>query len=206
MKKLFKKVSRLGLRIDHAAEIGVWHPASSNIIDFIAKGCKADLFEADPEIINELTTYFKDNPRVRIFPYAIYNTPGRIGLYRFRASTFIQNLEKSPALINDKYKPTEKDLFYVEARLMSDFDDGTIDLLSIDTEGSEWQALQTLKSRPVVISIETHGRKYRNPFRQQILIWMKSNGYNKWYRTESDTVFIKKDIKLGFLDKLPFAF
>jgi FkbM family methyltransferase len=201
MNKLYKKVTRLGLRIEHVAEIGVWHPASSNILEFVSQGCKTDLFEADPDIVQELTAYFHDNPRVRIFPYAIYNTPGRIGLYRFRASTFIQELEKSPALVNDKYQPTEKDLFYVEARLLSDFDDGTIDLLSIDTEGSEWQALQTLKSRPLVLSIETHGGKYHNPFLPQILGWMRSNGYNKWFRTGSDTVFIKEEIKLGLLDK-----
>ena len=45
-----------------------------------------------------------------------------------------------------------------------------IDLLSVDTEGCEWFVLQTLRSRPAVISIETHGGLYLNPHRDEIEI------------------------------------
>lgn len=206
MNKFYNKVKKLGLRISHVAEVGVWHPRASNVLDFIANGCRADLFEADPMIVRELEEYFKGKKNVKIFPYAIYDRRGKIGLYRLSASTFIKELDQSPALINDKYKPNEADLFFVEARLLSDFDDGSIDLLSIDTEGSEWQVIQHLKSRPLVISIETHGQRYRNPFRKEITQWMKDNNYKKWYWTRSDSVYIIDRVKIGFFDKIFSAF
>ena len=202
MKKLYKKVNQLGIEIKAVAEVGVWHIETSNVLDFINAGCRAQLFEADPNIVAELNEYFKGNRSVEIYPYAIYDKPGKIGLYRFRASTFVAELEKSPALINDKYHPKNDDMFYVEARLFSEFDDGKIDLLSIDVEGAEWQVLKHVKSRPLVISVETHGFRYRNPFRREISKWMKENNYKKWYRTESDTVYIKDNIKTGIYDRL----
>jgi hypothetical protein len=42
-------------------------------------------------------------------------------------------------------------------------------LLSVDTEGCEWYALKNLKSRPKVISLETHGKYYTNAYIKEIL-------------------------------------
>jgi hypothetical protein len=52
-------------------------------------------------------------------------------------------------------------------------DDGSIDLISIDTEGSEWFVLKYITSRPDVISIETHGAAYTNPYLDEIQRWMR---------------------------------
>lgn len=100
----------------------------------------------------------------------------------------------SPALVNDRYQPKAEDLFYAEAHVFSDFDDGSIDLLSIDTEGCEWYVLMHMKSRPLVISLETHGKRYRNQYITEIQQWMKDNGYRKWYRDKSDTVYVLPQI------------
>jgi hypothetical protein len=70
-------------------------------------------------------------------------------------------------------------------------DDGSIDLLSIDVEGSEWYVLNTMRSRPTVISLETHGKTYRNPFLPQIRWWMSRNGYRLWYMERSDSVYVR---------------
>jgi hypothetical protein len=88
----------------------------------------------------------------------------------------------------------EQDKFVVEARTFDQIDDGTIDLLSVDVEGSEWFVLKHMTSRPSVISIETHGSLYRNPFFDQISEWMKANNYVLLYKATSDSVFVKRGV------------
>ncbi|MCX5754053.1 MAG: FkbM family methyltransferase [Candidatus Krumholzibacteria bacterium] len=200
--KLYRKTRARGLNFSHAAEVGVYLPESSNILGFIKDGIRVDLFEPNPDCIEKLNDYFKGNSNVRIFPYAIYAENGPIRLYRDGASTFVADLKSSPALANDRYRPAQGDIFCAEARVFSDFDDGTIDLLSIDTEGCEWYVLMHLKSRPLVISLETGWKKYRNPYFPQIENWMSENGYGKWYRDGSDTVYLRRDIKVNPLRKI----
>ncbi len=126
-----------------------------------------------------------------------------IKLSKAAASTFVTELESSPAVINDKYKIREEDTFEVPCMIFSDIDDGTIDLLSIDIEGSEWYVLKYLKSRPAVISVETHGKYYTNPFIAEIKEWMARENYIIWYKDASDTVFTKRDIIVpDIIDKI----
>lgn len=199
---LYQKVKRLeGIEVAHVAEVGVYRPETSNVLGFIEDGCRADLFEPDPECVALIRERFKANKQVTVYPYAIYKERTTLGLYRTNASTFVETLPASPALINDNYQPKDEDHFFAEARLFSDFDDGTIDLLSIDTEGCEWYVIETMKSRPKVISLETHGKRYTNPFIESIRNWMKENQYREWYRDKSDTVFISNDFTPGFFSK-----
>jgi FkbM family methyltransferase len=199
--KFYRRLKKAGITPKHVAEVGVYLPETSNILGFIEDGCQADLFEPDPLSLEKIYEYFRHRKNVTVYPVAIYHERTTLGLYRTNASTFVETLSVSPALINDKYLPNDEDKFYVEAKLFSDFDDGTIDLLSIDTEGCEWYVIETMKSRPAVISLETHGKKYTNPYLANIKKWMNYNGYKVWYRDRSDTVYIKKDIRIGFFSK-----
>jgi Methyltransferase FkbM domain len=103
----------------------------------------------------------------------------------------VTQLNASPAIVNDKYKVNEENTFAVPCRKFSEIDDGTIDLISIDIEGSEWYVIKHMVSRPNVISIETHGKYYTNPFIKEIESWMNQENYTIWYKDLSDTVFIK---------------
>lgn len=193
--KLYQKVQKFKLPIKHVAEVGVYYPETSNVLGFINDGVCADLFEPDPLCIEKIKAYFNQHPHVKVHPYAIYHENTTIALYRTNASTFVETLSVSPALMNDNYIPNSNDKFYAEARCFADFDDGTIDLLSIDTEGCEWYVLQTLVSRPMIISAETHYRKYKNPFIHEIQEWMDANQYKVWYKDTSDTVYIQSMFK-----------
>lgn len=85
-------------------------------------------------------------------------------------------------------------------------DDGNIDLISIDTEGSEWYVIKYLKSRPDVISIETHGAVYVNPKIDEIESWMAANGYVVYFKDKSDSVYVRPDkIRVSILDQLALA-
>ena len=197
--KFYKKIKRLGLQPKHVAEVGVYYPETSNILGFIEEGVRADLFEADPECVEKIGQRFAGYANVTIHPYAIYHERTTLGLYRAAASTFVQGVPSSPAMANDGYQPREQDLFHVEARLFSDFDDGTIDVLSIDVEGCEWYVLQHLVSRPMVISLEMGGKKrYINPHAAEISDWMQRHGYVIWYKDKPDIIYIQKKYKPGF--------
>ena len=201
-KKLHRKIKSRGIRIDHACEVGVYLPQTSNIIDFIKEGVRASLVEADPETVTILREYFKDYS-VTIFPVAVWSTSGTIRLSRAAASTFVSELESSPAIVNDKYKVNIDNSFEVKCVVFSEIDEGNIDLLSIDIEGGEWHVIRNLRSRPKVISVETHGKYYTNPFLKEIRRWMSEQNYMVWYKDASDTVFVRRGVaRPSLLDKI----
>ncbi len=172
--------------------MGVYLPETSNIIDFIKDGVKATLVEADPDTVKKINEYFSGYS-IKVWPVAVWDESGVIKLSKAAASTFVTQLPSSPAIVNDQYKVSEENTFEVPCLKFSEIDDGTIDLLSVDIEGGEWYVIKHLISRPNVISIETHGKYYTNPFIKEIESWMLSENYVTWYKDLSDTVFIKKD-------------
>jgi hypothetical protein len=119
------------------------------------------------------------------------------------SSTFVSGLPASPALTNYNYKINASKNVEVECRLFSEIDTGNFDLLSVDTEDCEWYFLETMKSRPKLISIETHGKFYINPFIDKIVNWIKENDYKVWCKDKSDTIYFKDGLfKLTLSDKL----
>lgn len=191
--ELYNNCKKIGFNPKKVAEVGVYFPETSNIIGFINDGIPAMLIEPDPICVRRIETYFQKYKQVEIFPVAIYEEHTEITLYRANASTFVSKLESTPALVNDKYKPQEKDLFYVQALTFDEIDDGLIELLSVDTEGCEWYVIKNMLSRPHIISLETHAKKYKNPFMNEIELWIKNNSYKVWYKNDSDTVYINTD-------------
>jgi FkbM family methyltransferase len=192
-KKIYKKLKGRNVLFNHVCEVGVYLPETSNIIDFIKDGIRTTLVEADAVTNEKIKIYFKDY-NIHLFPVAVWDYNGTIKLSKAAASTFVTQLESSPAIINDKYIINEENTFEVPCKIFSDIDDGTIDLLSIDIEGCEWYVIKYLKSRPGVISVETHGKYYTNPFINEIINWMKKENYIVWYKDASDTVFIKENL------------
>ncbi len=180
-KKIYLKVKEKNIETSIVCEVGVYLPETSNIIDFISDGKKTILVEPNPPAILAINNFFKDFSNIKLYPFAIYKT-------------FVSDLPASPALINDSYQQDSSKNVEVECRLFSEIDEGNIDLLSIDTEGCEWYVLETMISRPKVISIETHGKFYINPFMDKIANWALVNGYKIWFKDKSDTVYYKSDL------------
>lgn len=195
-KRIFNEVQKKGLSINHACEIGVFLPETSNIIDFIndENVNKISLVEPNPRIVKKIKEFFKDKTNIDLYPIAIHEYNGVLNLFEAEASTFAEGLPSSPAMINDQYEKQEVKKIETECKLFSEIDKGDIDLLSIDTEGCEWYAVKTMVSRPKIISIETHGKFYTNPFIKEIKNWMSVEGYEEWYKTKSDTVYFKKGV------------
>jgi FkbM family methyltransferase len=191
---LHRRCSSLGLAIAHAAEVGVYLPETSNVLGFAAAGVRTTLVEADPQTVEKIEAHFRGRHHVTVINRAVADRVGPLTLYRAGSSTFAGDLPSSPARENDLYVPDPDDSFTVEAVTFDRLDDGTIDLLSVDVEGGEWFVLKHLVSRPRVISVETHGKRYLNPYLAEISRWMKANGYRIWYRGRSDTVYLRAGI------------
>jgi FkbM family methyltransferase len=206
MKKLFKKLLHKNIAFSHVCEVGVFLPEYSNIIDFIKKGIRTTLVEADPITAAKIVTYFKDD-NVIVHPVAIFDRNGQVELSRYDQSTFVTALKSTPAIINDRYKQNDADVFTTECRLFSEIDTGDIDLISIDIEGCEWYVIDKMISRPKIISVETHSKAYVNPNILLIETWMKDNSYKMWYQDLSDTVYVQSSLfKPGISDKFQTSY
>ena len=200
---LYRRVNAKGFRPSHVAEVGVWHPNTSNIYQFINDGVRTTLVEPDPKSIALIKSEFGKKNNVTLYEFAACDFNGQVELCKRESSTFVSSLSSSPALVNDDYEIIQADKFLVEARLFNEIDDGTIDLLSIDIEGSEWFVVKNLRSRPTVISLETHGGIYINPHIDDLRNWMHENNYLLWYKDNSDSVYVlRSNLSVSLIDKM----
>jgi len=206
-KVIYRKCKNRKLSFRHVCEVGVYLPQVSNIIDFINDQVRTTLVEPDPKNVKAINAYFKNFTNITLFPVAVFDHSGTLELVQREASTYVGSLEASPALVNDHYIPDAKDKFTVACKTFDEIDDGTIDLLSVDTEGCEWYVIKNMKSRPNVVSIETHGKLYVNAFYPEITAWIKQHDYIEWYKDNSDTVYIKKGLfDLTLVEKIALSF
>jgi FkbM family methyltransferase len=206
-KLLYKKLKVKGIQFKQVCEVGVYLPETSNVIDFIFDGVQTILVEPDTKSIAAIKTFFAQYQNITLYPYAIYDYNGTVKLAKAEASTFISELKASPALINDAYKITEATSYEVPCRIFSEIDTGNIDLLSIDIEGAEWYVLKNMKSQPKILSVETHGNFYQNPFLTEIENWISQHDYQIWYKDQSDTVYLKNGLfELTSAEKIHLSF
>ncbi len=200
---IYQKILAKKLDIHTCCEVGVYLPETSNVINFIKNGTKTILVEPDPSSIEAIKKSFKGLDNITLHEVAVFDKKGTINLSKAAASTFVSELPYSPATVNDQYEVRESESFSVPCEKFSSLDPGNIDLLSIDTEGCEWYVLQDLKSTPKVISIETHGKLYVNPYMNQIQKWMDDHQYNIWFKDKSDTVYYKSGlIRISLTEKV----
>ncbi len=200
---LCRKLDKKEFSPFHVAEVGVWHPHTSNIYQYIKGGVKTTLVEPDPDSISLIKSKFSNKNNVTLYEVAIFDSNGEVELYKRESSTFVSSLSASPALINDDCDIQNVEKFTAKAILFSEIDDGTIDLISIATEGSEWFVIKNMISRPTVISLETHGGMYVNPYLKELIEWLRKNNYVLWYKDKSDSVFVLRDtIPVTVIDKI----
>lgn len=205
--KLYEKCRKKGLKFKHVAEIGVYLPETSNILKFIGENIQTTLVEANPDSVKKIKEYFASNVNVTIYPYAVWDRGGQVTFNKAESSSFVDELEISPAVVNDYYISSTDKQIVVESKTFDEIDDGTIDLLSVDIEGGEWYVLKYLKSKPVIISIETNWKNYINPFIGEINEWLNQNGYVIWYTDKSDTIYMKENLfQLEILEKLKLKY
>lgn len=202
MNKLFEIYENEKLDVKVVCEVGVYYPETSKLREFIDKGIHAVLVEADPICVEKIKKFFLGKD-IKIFPFAVWDKEETVTLYRSQASTFLEGINESPAIVNDNYKLNKDDSFTIEAKLFSSMDEGNIDILSIDIEGAEWFVLKHLVSRPMLINIELRAGKYSNPYKNEIENWLKANNYKLLIHDDTDSIFYREDaLQLSSVNKI----
>ncbi len=193
LKKIAEKIN---LTPNQVVEVGVFEAKESHIKNLIPVAKKVMMFEANKKYYNDIIKEYSKYSYVEVYNVAIFNEcKDSVTLYDRGAASFIEGL-KAPNVINKGYKEDKKDSFTVEAKTFDLYDDGSIDIITIDIEGAEWYVLEKMKSRPSIICLETHSSLYEwqtyiNPHIGDINKWMLDNGYTAHEKDVSDTVFVK---------------
>jgi FkbM family methyltransferase len=194
-------------RPTHVVEVGTFNPLDLEVLPFVFDtGCRVQLFEPQPECAERLIEFFKkaEFRHIEITQVALGAAFAQTTLYvpvptrnnpDAAASAFLST--ESPYRVRSQAGKEVEELksIRVSVEPLSAFDDGTIQALSIDVEGAEWEVLSTLVSRPAVISIELWGQEgYVTPGLVQIEHWMAQNGYTLHDRTETDAIYIFEEM------------
>lgn len=183
-----------GLTVRRAAEIGVFSYGDSVIKEYCERGIRCDFYEAVPRFCEHIAADLRELPNAHLFRFAVTDRDGTVDLHLaglVGGSTFSADQPVSPAVVNDGFRPVGAERLTVPCRDFATVDPGDYDVVSIDVEGGEWPVLRRMRSRPLVLAIETHSRKYVNPHLDEIVSWCRDSGYRVWYLTKSDTVFFR---------------
>lgn len=159
-------------------EIGVGNPSisrtRSNHTDNLY------LFEANPAIYTELVKAFSSRKNCNIFNLAICGHDGQIEFCSNGDSSYVHGVASPAAMTgSEEYLKSFKRIT-VNCKTIKSFEAlAPIDILLLGTEGSEYQVLLDMTSRPQEITIEmqNHNKTYINPHFEEILSWMNKNGY-----------------------------
>ena len=199
-------------------EFGAAHPFSMRLGPYIDAGNKVILVEANPRLYYCITKGWEQGDfqstwpevpplphahpglsgaRLQVINAAIVETAGPVTFFEYNASSFVKGVS-SPAVVNNGFDINAKQTEYtVPGMTIDQFDDGEIDVLLADVEGSEWWCINGLKSRPKVIVLELWGQTgpgetFENANIGKIAAWMNANGYAFGGRDQTDAVFIKQ--------------
>lgn len=204
---------KIGLIPRTCIEVGAAHPYTYRLAPFLAMS-KVILVEANPRLHYCLSEGWDEGDFQTTWPAVSakpHQHPGVIGpnlrvvnaavvgekreptvtFYECNASSYVAGVN-SPARQNDGFQEgVDKRSYTVPAITMDEIDNGQVDVLLSDTEGSEYYCLLNLKSRPKVIVLELYGQGYINPKIHEIAHWMLREGYGLVGRDETDALFIK---------------
>lgn len=149
------------------------------------------LFEPLPRYAAELRAAIGDRTNVELHEVAIGDEPGVVEFLDEGTSSSLLGVS-SPAHQHHGVSSTAF-RHQVNVRRISDFDHGQIDLLRVDTEGSEWFCIKHLVSRPQQIVIEMYDdmATYINPHLYEIERWAEKNHYIKTAIRDSDFIYQK---------------
>lgn len=152
-----------------------------------------ELFEPNPLYCRELREAITGKDNVILHEVAIGDEPGEMELSDEGTSSSLIGIA-SPS-VQHRGDQIQRKTFKVKVDRMSAFDKGDIDLLRVDTEGSEWFTIKHLISRPrqIVVEIYNDLATYINPYLWEIMEWAEKNGYRLGGVHESDFIFVMSD-------------
>lgn len=186
-RELSKRCKEIGFQPERIAEVGVGAPEQITTGKLLKDAKSVILVEPHPGSFRRLTKLFEEDQRIEVIQKAIFPKRGQ-QKFQIKGGSSYLDCVKSP----ESRKGSKLLSIMVEAIPFSDIDPGNLDLVALDCEGSEWFVISTMTSRPRVITVEMALRSgYRNPYYDEIVAWMKEEGYRDWYTFKADHTWIK---------------
>ena len=165
----YKKLGSPPLRTICECAVGPF----SLLVPYAAVAGRTILIEPDPAMAAQARGIY---PWAEVFETAIAAAGGTAVLRRLYGSSFISGIPFAPAKSANFARAARSAKIEVKTMPFSEIDDGKIDLLNLDCEGSEWFVLSSMISRPLMIYVELCRK---NHYRTQILQWFRDNGYRR---------------------------
>lgn len=174
---LTKYMSGPGLFCEVGAFDGI---QSSNTLHFEEEGWDGVCIEPLPRYARAC----RENRKCFVFPYAISCNTGMVNFFMHESDHGRSGLLSEGLRIEVHSERLEKLLECVNLE--------DIDLLSIDTEGTEldvWDSIGNLRPTVVIMEFLTWGRPPRD---KEIVQRMKRDGYEEAHRTEANLILVKR--------------
>ena len=160
-----------GRKLRVLCEVGVNEPHLSQIKPWLDAGeyDRAILVEPHPVAGANCERAFEGLRGVKVLRCAVGFSEGEVELIDHGQSSFVASLPNSPARANREREDGPR--FRAPCVTFDQIDPEDLDLLCVDTEGSEWAVIERMQSMPKVIQVETHftGSGYVNPYLSEIL-------------------------------------
>lgn len=139
------------------------------------EGCaeRALFVEPDPKMAAAAR---REYPWAEVLEVAVADSYGTANLRRLNGMSYVKGIAWAPAFDACPKRARAAGKVKVATVPFSSIDDGRIDLLNLDVEGSEWAVLRGMQSRPKLIQIEL---ERRNAHYQEIRAWLGENGYSE---------------------------
>ena len=177
------KVPDKGIFVDVGAADGI---SGSNTLMFEDRGWTGLLIEPNLRFKTELNA---NRGQQKISTFAIHNSDGLEAMFHHDSDPFLS------ALARTEYNQDEKILAMKLGWVLWKNDIKSIDLLSIDTEGTELDVWASLGNFPkpgiVIVEWNTMGLPDRS---DEILKRFADDGYNMVHKTPGNFVFQRKDL------------
>ena len=159
-------------------EIGVGHLYHCRTLSFIDTDTECWLFEPNPICFKELESQLAHKSNFKLFNYAVGSENKECNLCLAGPSSFLEGAS-SPEKSRNSTAEHDLEKTLIQIKSIQDIDPGDIDILLLDTEGSEFDIIKNLISRPKQISVEMYsfGVGYKNPYFDEIMQWMNENNY-----------------------------
>jgi hypothetical protein len=138
-------------------------------------------------LAGELRKHFATENKVTIHEVALSDQNGPRVLRDDGCSSYLDGVASPRASVGIPPGGTVS----VLCRTVDYYDRGDIDLLAIDTEGSEWPVISGLVSRPWLICVEMGWQHYVNPHADEIRQWMAWQGYRLAETDGQDEVYVR---------------
>lgn len=178
-------------------EIGVGNPYICRTSDMMGDNrFDLHLFEAHPQTYHNLINSFGHYNNVVIQNIALFDRDGEIIFCEDGDSSYVDEIV-SPTKHNVPNIAATKNKITIGCKSIKHFDNNNIDIILVDTEGSEWRIIKDMISRPKLIVLETHNYDdhgngaYSTPDIEQIINWMGVNNYSLIEKDSTDSYFEK---------------